>query len=342
MYLPVIILLTICNVLFVTNTAIGETVFRVASYNVENLFDLKKNGNEYKEYVPNSRYQWNRITSEKKYNNIADVIKNLNSDIVAMQEVESVESLALLTLSLKKKGIEYPFSAISDSGGSVVNCAILSKFRICEKKEIRVMGSWRNILRLTIDIGENKFFIYNNHWLSKKYPESRRINAAKALMSDVETLGSGTEFIIVGDLNSDYDAYKRLASDSINKGRPVTSGINHILKTVVQSSYVKINKLVSGQYSDCMYNLWLEKSVDKRWSYIYAGRKSSLDHILIPASLCDGSGIDYEANSFNVYKSKSLFKNGLIFRWQKTDNGSHKGEGVSDHLPLYADFRVVN
>ncbi|MEJ2467716.1 MAG: hypothetical protein P8Y51_01355 [Campylobacterales bacterium] len=36
----------------------GETM-RIATYNVENLFDLQRSGNEYAEYIPNTPWQWN-------------------------------------------------------------------------------------------------------------------------------------------------------------------------------------------------------------------------------------------------------------------------------------------
>ena len=44
--------------------------FTVVSYNVENLFDLKNDGTEYEEYLPNSKY-WNKKTLEIKLTNIA-------------------------------------------------------------------------------------------------------------------------------------------------------------------------------------------------------------------------------------------------------------------------------
>ncbi len=324
------------------DTVYGESVFRVSSYNVENLFDLKKNGMEYKDYVPGTRYGWDRFKVEKKNNNIADVIQKMQSDIVALQEIESSEALAGLKLSLRKKGVEYPFSVISDSGVSIVKCAVLSKFRICGKKEIRVDGAWRNILRVSIEIEGKELIVYNNHWLSRNHFESKRIKAAKALMNDVATLKPGAEFIVVGDLNSDYDEYKRIRSDYRINDTSGTTGINHILKTIEQKCFVGKKMLCQKNFSGCMYNLWLEKSESDRWSYIYSGRKCSLDHILIPASLCDDRKIDYKENSFNVYKPEFLLRNDAIFRWQRTGSGVHKGEGFSDHLPVYADFKLVN
>ncbi|KIM08523.1 MAG: hypothetical protein KU28_03795 [Sulfurovum sp. PC08-66] len=67
------------------------TEFKVASYNVENLFDLVNNGSEYDEYIPN-RNGWDKSALNKKLNNIAQVICDLNADTVALQEIENINA----------------------------------------------------------------------------------------------------------------------------------------------------------------------------------------------------------------------------------------------------------
>ena len=46
--------------LFILSISYGDNVITIATYNVENLFDLKKSGFEYEEYIPNSVSQWNQ------------------------------------------------------------------------------------------------------------------------------------------------------------------------------------------------------------------------------------------------------------------------------------------
>ena len=53
--------------------------FTIASYNVENLFDLNKNRSDYKEYFPNTKSNWNKKTYKIKLNNIIKVIKDMTS-----------------------------------------------------------------------------------------------------------------------------------------------------------------------------------------------------------------------------------------------------------------------
>jgi len=61
--------------------------FKVASYNVENFFDLHYDKTEYKEYIPHSK-TWNKISYNNKLKNITKVIYDLDADILALQEVE--------------------------------------------------------------------------------------------------------------------------------------------------------------------------------------------------------------------------------------------------------------
>jgi len=48
--------------------------FKVASYNVENLFDTVEDGSEYKEYIPNNRHNWNKKTYKIKLKILQDFI----------------------------------------------------------------------------------------------------------------------------------------------------------------------------------------------------------------------------------------------------------------------------
>jgi len=72
--------------------------FSVASYNVENLFDLKADGTEYPEYLPNGPAGWTRAVQSVKVAHTARVIKELDADIVCLQEVESIGMLTFFLI----------------------------------------------------------------------------------------------------------------------------------------------------------------------------------------------------------------------------------------------------
>ena len=70
--------------LFIFTLSLKADNFTVASYNVENLFDLKNDNNEYSEFVPNT-HQWNQRNFNIKLNNLIKVINDIDADIIALQ-----------------------------------------------------------------------------------------------------------------------------------------------------------------------------------------------------------------------------------------------------------------
>ncbi len=317
--------------------------FKVASYNVENLFDMTKSGTEYPDYIPDGSCGWTRHMLDIKLNNVAKVIKDLKADIIALQEIESEKALVLLQKRLKKKGVFYPYYAIADSRATAVKCALLSKFPVVDKKEIATgTKADRNILKVTLDVDGNPFTVFVNHWKSKRGPESRRVEYAKSLKKSIDKLDEDADFVLTGDFNSNYNEFKTFKkSRKFNNTKGVT-GINNILMTVKDSKMVDEKLLTDQSSNEYLYNLWLEIKKKRRWSNNFYGRKGSLDNIIVSRGLYDDSGILYVDNSFDKFDPDYLFLNRALFRWQRAERGrgEHLGAGYSDHLPVYAFFRT--
>ncbi|MBU1086040.1 MAG: helix-hairpin-helix domain-containing protein [Candidatus Omnitrophica bacterium] len=315
--------------------------FKIATYNIENLFDLEKSGNEYIEYVPNNIFCWNEKNFNLKLNNISAVLKDLNADIIALQEIESESALQSLQTRLREKNLEYKYSAIAKVKNTTVKCAVLSKYPIIKTQEILIPDSkTRNILKVLIDLENNPLILYINHWKSKSGPESLRIESAQALRKDIEHLPADTDFIILGDFNSNYNEYQSIKKIKRLNNRDGLTGINHILKTTADSKMVTEQLLSQEQSNPLLYNLWLEIPAAQRWSYDSTGSKDSPDSIILNQGLYDNKGIAYIDNSFSRFTPAYLFKHGEVFRWQKAKNGAgmHLGSGYSDHLPIFALF----
>ncbi len=334
----------IASILFVSLcsiTSIEAKTFKVVTYNLENLFDLTRDGTEYQEYIPNTGYGWTKDIANIKYTNIAKVIKDLGGDVIALQEVESKKALIALLHKLKDFGVDYPYLEIADSKATPVKCAVLSKFPIAEKEEIQVDNKIaRNILKITLDIGGNRLILFINHWKSKRGPESMRIVYAKKLEREIGKLKEDVDFILIGDFNSNYNEYKTFRnSDRLNDTDGIT-GINHILRTIKDSQMVNEKMLTKQDANEYLYNLWLEVSKGRRWSYNFFGKKGSPDNIIVSKGLYDNNGISYSDNSFNKFQANYLFKRKAIYRWQKAKRGRgrHLGKGYSDHLPIFAYF----
>ena len=309
---------------------------KIASYNVENLFDFKKDGTEYKEYIP-YKHNWNQKIFKRKLINTAEVICDVNADIIGLQEVENEYVLKLLQKSLRKIGCHYKYLAITHKKYSAIQVALLSKIPIVNAKEIvvnRKLG-FRPILETKFIVDKEPFFVYVNHWKSKFSPESYRIRSAKVLRDRLRVLPKGSEYVLLGDFNVDYDEYLHLDRKH-NDSRGIT-GINHILHSIDGlKKMVRVKSLNSNRFLH--YNLWLELPNYRRWSHNFYGDKEGLDSILLPYTLFNGKGLEYVSHSFNVLKKSYLFhKKGYIYRWVYRNN-RHVGKGYSDHLPIFATF----
>nr|WP_275755181.1 endonuclease/exonuclease/phosphatase family protein [Sulfurimonas sp. SAG-AH-194-C21] len=314
---------------------------KIATYNVENLFDLKRSGHEYKEYIPNSYSQWNKKNYTIKLHNIAKVIFDINADIIGLQEIESEQALKDLRFELKRKGLYYQYHKIANYKHTTIKVAILSKIPFVYTHEIAVKSSYRyrNILEAKFKINNNELYVLVNHWKSKSGPESMRVVSAKKVLKRTEELGLDKNIIVLGDFNSHYEEdilFKRKRKHNDTDG---ITGINHILATKEHTKVSTQTTLPKGEF----YNLWYDTNEENRYSYIYRGKKEALDNILISPSLVKSSGIHYKTNSIHSHKDKYLFSGKSINRWKMSRKKPrvHKGKGYSDHLAVIAEF-VVN
>ncbi|MEE8588175.1 MAG: endonuclease/exonuclease/phosphatase family protein [Sulfurimonadaceae bacterium] len=311
---------------------------KIATYNIENLFDLRYSGHEYEEYVPNTSWRWNSDTYRIKLKNIAKVIVDMDPDIIALQEIESLQALKDLRAQIQRDGLYLPHYAIASAKDTSVKVALLSKYPL-RTQELRVTASYkyRNILEATVQLGNEKLYLFVNHWKAKSGPESKRILSAKVLKQRLNTLGD-VNYILLGDFNSDYRENETFVRKRKFNDTDGITGINHILKTVDHNEAVTLQDLKGCQH--CAYNLWYELPQENRWSHKYRGRGEGLDSIIISPKLVNGKGLEYKERSFKKFDAPYLFKKKKIYRWQRSRKypKHHMGKGYSDHLPIYATF----
>ncbi len=309
--------------------------FKVASYNVENLFDEVYDGTEYPEFIP-TKHGWSRQKVDKKLQHVTEVLCDLDADIVALQEIENSRIFERLRRKLERVGCGYRYGVATNRRDTPIELAFLSRFPIVKSRQLRVgyAAGVRPIFEITVKIGSHSLLLFNNHWKSKSRDgkESRRIAYAKRLKRRLDALPPQTEYIVLGDFNTALDAYlylpKRIDDTS---GR---TGLYDILKTTINDRPVDEATIRGSKVHDgsLLYDLWYELSAKMRWSHAFYGKKEALDHILLPSSMFDGKGIDYRNDSFGVFKRPYLFtRKGAIKSWRQE-------EGYSDHLPIYAYF----
>jgi endonuclease/exonuclease/phosphatase family metal-dependent hydrolase len=262
----------------------------------------------------------------------------MDPDIIALQEIESLQALRDLRAQVQRDGLYLPYFAITSAKDTTVKVALLSKFPL-HAQDLRVTSSYRyrNILEAKVQLGNEKLYIFVNHWKAKSGPESRRIVSSKVLKKRLNVLGD-VNYILLGDFNSDYKENETfIKRRKLNDTNGIT-GINHILKTTDHNEAVTLNDLKSCK--TCAFNLWYELPAKSRWSHKYRGRGEGLDSIIISPKLVNGKGIEYSEGSFKKFDAPYLFKKGKIYRWERSRSypKHHMGRGYSDHLPIYAKF----
>lgn len=318
---------------------LNAKTFTVASYNVENLFDLNKDNSEYNEFKPNTKSNWNQKTFNIKLNNAVKVIKEIDADIIGLQEIENKSIMQMLL----KKIPEYKYYSFAKYPRSAVGVGFLSKIEIKDNRQIDVKFTnklFRPILETTFELNNIEFKIFNNHWPSKAVSESYRIKYAKTLQDRLKKLPKDYDYILLGDFNSNYDEMQSFRSNKKLNNTSGITGINQILNTTINGKYItyddvlKLNRKVH-------FNLWLDLPSQERFSNKFRKQSNTPDNMIISPALLDTKKISYINKSFSVFKPVYLYKSGVVNRWQMSGskfNKIHKGEGYSDHLPILAKF----
>lgn len=172
---------------------------KIATYNVENLFDDKINGSEYSDFKSN---RWNSAKYQQKLQKISRVLRELNADVVALNEIENenvIKELANLS--------GYKFYKFATLKGSPVGLGLLSRYRISDS-EIYVVPDvkTRPILMSRVEFEGHSIEFFIAHFPAAKNPIKHRIAAANTMKKAVKNSKNG---VILGDLNSNY-GYKFL------------------------------------------------------------------------------------------------------------------------------------
>jgi endonuclease/exonuclease/phosphatase family metal-dependent hydrolase len=324
-------------------TLLGGTEVKIASYNVENLFDMNDDGTEYEQYIPNTSWGWNEDMHRIKLRNTAQVIKDIGADVIGLQEIESETALKELKAELNRQGLYYPHYAFARTKNTAVAVALLSKYPLKSalSRSVTANRRFRDILEVKLDVNGKTLRIFVNHWKSKSGPESMRILSAKILKKRLDELDKDEPYVLMGDFNTHYEEHRTFLKSRRHNDTDGITGINHILKTI-DDNQQPISYTALKTCDECSYNLWYELSEDQRWSHEYRGKHEALDNIIISPSLADGKGIEYVRGSFGRFDAPYLFYKEKPYRWQQSRKfpKHHLGEGYSDHLPIFAKFIV--
>lgn len=169
---------------------------KIASFNVQNLFDGVNDGTEYADFEI-GRGGWSEQKYERKLQAVADEISALNADILGLQEIENE---AVLKALAQKAG--YKFYAFSRAQTAPAGVAVMSRIPIKFQKTYRPTElKTRDILRADFALGGADFSFYVVHMLSARNPLSERKRNFAFLR---EVLQGHQRAIIAGDFNTNF------------------------------------------------------------------------------------------------------------------------------------------
>ena len=315
---------------------------RVASWNLENLFDTEDDPDNPGDDDYSDPAAWRRWTPARyaaKLDHLATVVAALRPDILFVQEAENRRVLDDLAARLRDGPAPWPMPHVAhreshDHRG--IDVGVLSRFplrtvalhepvpglRGILEVRARLGGGSRDATLLACHLKSQLGDAEENIALRQREAAALRGLAAKA----VAARPAGTLFI-AGDFNDDFDS----AALRVGLG--------------AATSRDAIPPPGSGDPLR-LYNLVGDIPGDARGSYYYARRKvwNTFDAIVVPASMLDGGPAAWRL----VPESAGVFRHPLATdddgrprpfrRVRRKDGTDEYREGCSDHFPVWADF----
>ena len=189
---------------------------RVASYNVRNYLEENR--------MADGVYRKAYPKPESEKDALRQVIRALNADVLALQEIGDIRFVRELQRDLRYDGADYPYIALSHATEDSRGLAVLSKKPFAEIKEVadlkfeylgRESRVRRGLLEVRFGEGSQQWSLFVLHLKSKftEYKEDEeaylfRAREAEAIRKYILSLfpkPDEARFIIAGDFNSGPD-----------------------------------------------------------------------------------------------------------------------------------------
>lgn len=343
-----IILFLLCPYICLYGQERKDTLtFRIASYNVENLFDCRhdtlKNDHE---FLPDAVRHWNYSKYRKKLDNIARVLIATGGwtppALVALCEVENDSVMRDLTRysALREADYRYVMTQSPDERG--IDVALLyqrSLFKLLSYQSLHVDSPRKNS-RPTRDIlhvsglllNRDTLDVFVAHFPSRsggaKESEPYRLYAARRMKRAIDSLylvRRHPQVILLGDFN-DY---------------PDNKSVRQVLQADVPPASP------DSLFPRKLYHLLAGKAKSSKHfgSYKYQGEWGLIDHIILSGTLLQKHSplytdetkagilcLPFLLTEDKKYGGKQPFRTYYGMKYQA---------GYSDHLPVWAEFRII-
>lgn len=337
------------TLLLFSSGAPAQTVFRVMSYNVENLFDTCDNpAKNDEEFLPEGQRHWTPKRYYRKLRQLAQVITAAGEwdtpALVGICEVEndSVLHHLLYRTPLKKQAYRYCITGHSDRRGLQVallyqrdrfgylgHASVGIRFSGKKHKSTRdLLHVWGKLL--TGDTLDVVVCHFPSRYGGEKESERDRFDAAltlRRLTDSLSVVRRSPRFILMGDFNDTPD----------NRSLTEKLGVLPYPHTGVSP------KPVAGVPAYSLYNLFARpRPLPPGGSHKYQGEWSQLDHMIVNDALTQGrSNLQVVPESIHIFSPPFLLTSDKTWRGvrpRRTYYGFRYEGGYSDHLPILVDF----
>lgn len=319
------------------------TAFRVAFWNVENLFDTVNDTlTADEDFTPMGKLAWTEERYQKKLENIAKTLTSLPETrilpFVGLCEIENEKVLQdlLAQPAFQNKGYTYIHKNSPDERG--IDVALIYRdafFKISDQQWLTVdltgvtikADHTRDILYVKGTLMGDNLHVFVNHWPSRregdKESEPKRMKAAEVLKAKLDSIKSAeptAKIIVMGDFNDAPSDKSLQALDEVYKAQKAISG----------------NQLYNPMYE-------LEKS--NKGTLYHNGEFNTFDQILVSGALVNPESPKFRSEDelgkifapdwmcFIDPKSKQQRPN-------RTFAGTKYYGGYSDHFPVYYDLKL--
>ena len=307
--------------------------FRIAFYNVENLFDIYDDPiTQDSEYLPNSKIQWTQERYDKKLANITKVIEGMGfPSILGMAEIENRKVLEDLVNQPLIKANNYDIAHFDSPDERGIDVAMIYKkgdFEVKNKVKhsIKFVGNndkTRDILEVTGILRGQPLTVFVNHWPSKSggaaESEPKRVYVAEQLKSVVDALvkkDKSSQVVIMGDLNDEPD------NISLTQGLGAKDWVENSDNTLTPNA---------------LYNLASAIKKADLGSYYYKKHWETIDQIIVSGNFLSKNStlVTDKQQIFNAEFLTYLDKSTGIRAPNRTYTGPVYRGGYSDHFPIF-------
>ena len=287
----------------------------IGYWNVENLFDIfddpTKNDEE---FSIGGRKNVTQEIYDLKIKQSAEVLTDLNVDVLGLSEVENAIVLEDLNFAYKERNYKIIHFDSPDERG--IDNALLydpNYFKVISSKPIpNTLPSGdktRDILYVKGEYADELIHLFVNHWPSnyggreKSIP--KRAATAQLLVREISSILSldpSAEIILVGDFNED--------PDEMNVQSLKTIGLSSLMEPML--------------------------GIPKKGTYVYRGEDLFYDQVIIHESLRDQEGLALVSNStyiLDLPKYRQQEGNYKHFPYRFWAGNNLLG-GYSDHLAV--------